>query len=125
MGWLSDFENWNERQGINLKSLPKPLKEAGNAIKAQVKTALPTDMGELLISLIGGPVGITEYKKSKAAGAKADEVAAYDKNSKRRAAIDRAMGGNPLGRTLDAPKPMDMTPWATHDVGKNVMSKFF
>ncbi len=124
MGWLTDFENWNERQGINLKSLPKPLKEAGNAIKAQVKTALPTDAGELLISLLG-PVGITEYKKAKASGKKADEADAFDKTSRRRAAIDRAMGGNPLGRNLEAPKPLDMTPWASHDIGKNVMSKFF
>jgi hypothetical protein len=58
-------------------------------------------------------------------GEKAKETDAFDKTSKRRAAIDRALGGNPLGRSLDAPKPLDMTPWASHDIGKSVMSKFF
>jgi hypothetical protein len=101
------------------------VKKGGNAIKQQVNTAIPRDLGELLMSIVGGPIGITEFKKSKAVGEKAKETDAFDKTSKRRAAIDRALGGNPLGRSLDAPKPLDMTPWASHDIGKSVMSKFF
>jgi hypothetical protein len=101
------------------------LKGLGNVVKEQANTAIPRDFGEFVASVVGGPIGITEYKKSKAVGNKADEVEAYQKKEKRRAAIERAMGGNPLGRQSTAPKALDMTPWASHDVAQGVMQKFF
>lgn len=95
---------------------------AGTA-KKQLKPLLPHNAGEALLALTpGGGLLLPSLHKSKDIAKKADENEKFQKTALRKAAIDRAMGGNRLGRPLEPPKPLDLSDYAATDTIQSILA---